>query len=620
VHRAAVGPQVILGFSAKADNRAVHVVSSGKQMHSSTSRSRLGPIDWVLILVIAIYPFLLIWQGGDLTDTGFHAIYSQNFFSDLNEGNLLYKTVLTYLVGHLWVQLFPELGIWGLRLLAALFIQGAVLLVFLTLKDLNPRRVVLVGLLCAQVFALRFTSMVFSYDWVALFFLMLTAYCLWHGVRDASYRWLFASGLISGLAFLARLPSILLLGLVPLVIVHCEWARQGTLIGKDVVWESVKKYAVFSLGFLALFSSIGLLIGNTDAWSLYFEKLLGFRSELSKVDPSATYSLSNLIETYLKDLQKFFPYLLGACAATAAFFIVSNATRRRATRYFLASLCMGFAFLLFYGDFSYSNKVQYFVPALCVVTSVIAFRPHETASRQYRSLVLIGWSIAFVGVAGTATGLFLKLYYGMVLLIPLLGVLLWNRNVENIWKLHVTWRPWLLINAAIIILIGGMLQFGWIYHVNSGLLSRLEAVYPIDHMLMRNIYTTAERAKHIEDVTRAIEIHIRPENSLFIYGHEPLFYYLSQQKPALFSFWMANAEDRVARAGQIIGLLEQSIYQTSRYPLILVTNRMQLGKEGSVLLDRFLEKYNYQCVEDSGNFQVWNTAALSVLPAGVETP
>jgi hypothetical protein len=139
-------------------------------------------------------------------------------------------------------------------------------------------------------------------------------------------------------------------------------------------------------------------------------------------------------------------------------------------------------------------------------------------------------------------------------------------------------------------------------------------------MLMRNIYTTAERAKHIEDVTRAIEIHIRPENSLFIYGHEPLFYYLSQQKPALFSFWMANAEDRVARAGQIIGLLEQSIYQTSRYPLILVTNRMQLGKEGSVLLDRFLEKYNYQCVEDSGTFQVWNTAALSVLPAGVETP
>ncbi len=45
----------------------------------------------LLFFTIAIYPFLLIWQGGDLTDTGFHAVYSQNFFFNLNEGNVDYR-------------------------------------------------------------------------------------------------------------------------------------------------------------------------------------------------------------------------------------------------------------------------------------------------------------------------------------------------------------------------------------------------------------------------------------------------------------------------------------------------------------------------------------------------
>ena len=580
-------------------------------MNESPSTTKLSPIDWLLFFAIAIYPFLLIWQGGDLTDTGFHAIYNQNFFSDLNEGNVKSMTILAYFIGNLWMKLFPELGVWGLRLLSALFFLGSVLLAFLTLKELRPRRVVLAGLLCAQVFALRFTSMGFGYDFVSLFFLTLTACCLWHGIRNASYKWLFAAGLASGLASLARLPDILILGLVPVVFLYSQWACQEKLFVKEVVWKSLKQYAIFLLGFATLFCLFGLLLRSTGAWEVYFQNLFAVNDTLSGEDSGTSHSFLRLIKGYLKDIQHFLPYLFSVCSAAIAFSAVLQATKKKMVLHLLTILCAGVAFITFNGSFSYSNTFKYFVPALCILPSVIAFVPHESDTKQYGGLILIAWMIGLVAVAGTNTGLFLKLAYGMLLLVPLLGVLMWNRNVENIWNLHIAWRPLLVTSAVIIILIGGMLRFGWIYHVDSGLLSRLRAVYPVEHRLMRNIYTTAGNAKHIEEVTRAVQHHIRPDNSLFIYGHEPLFYYLSQQKPALYNYWMAN---QVATAENLFHRLKKSISQTSKYPMMVVTDKEILGEEGSDLLDRFLQKYHYRCVEDSESFQIWNTEAVSVSP------
>jgi hypothetical protein len=586
-------------------------------MNDSPSTTKLSPIDWLLFFAIAIYPFLLIWQGGDLTDTGYHAIHSQNFFSDLNEGNVKSKTILTYFIGNLWMNLFPELGVWGLRLLSALFFQGSVLLAFLTLKELRPRRVVLAGLLCAQVSNLRYTPMGFGYDVVSLFFLMLTACCLWHGIRNASYKWLFAAGLASGLASLARLPDILILGLVPVVFLHSQWACQEKLFIKEVVWKSLKQYAIFLLGFATLFCLLGLLLKSTGAWEVYFQKLLAVKDALSRKDSGTSYSFLSLIKRYLKDIKHFSPYLFSVCLAGIAFSAVLQATKKKMVLHLLTILCIGFAFITFYGSFSYSNTFKYFVPALCILPSIIAFLPHESETKQYGGLILIAWMICLLAFVGTNTGLFLKLAAGMLLLVPLLGVLMWNRNVENIRNVHIAWRPLLVTSAVIIILIGGMLRFGWIYHVDSGLRCRLRAVYPVEHRLMRNIYTTTGNAKHIEEVTKAVQHHIRPDNSLFIYGHEPLFYYLCQQKPALFIYWM---QSYAFMPEYLFRRLEKSISQTSKYPMMVVTDKERLGEEGSDLLDRFLQKYHYRCVEDSESFQIWNTEAVSASPEKLDTP
>lgn len=565
--------------------------------------------------MITLYPFLLIWQGGDLTDTGYHAVYSQNFFSDLNAGNVNYKTILTDFIGNIWMEQFPGLGIWGLRLLSLLFIQGGILLAFLTLKDIGPRIVILAGLFCAQMFALRYTSMIYNYDFVSFFFLMLTAYCMWNGIRCYSFKWLFVSGFVSGLAFLSRFPDILILGFVPLIFLHAELNCHGIFSPKEIILNITKKYAVFLVGFFTLFCLFIFILISTDTFDVYFNNLYGVSNNLTKLASSSDYSLLNLIFNYFRDIKRFFPYLFWICMVAIAFFSVLQSTQRKVVYFILIMLCIALAFIIFYGDFSYRNTFKYFVPALCVLSSIIILLFNKTETKQYGSLILIAWMTAFVSFGGTNTGMFLKLCFGMPLLLPLLGVLMWNRNVETFWKLHVAWRPLVLTSAVIIIIISGIIRFGWIYHVDSGLLCRFSAVYQIEHTLMRNIYTTAERVKHIEDVTNAIQRQNTPKNSLLIYGHEPLFYYLSQMKPAVFKFWMSGG---ASKAQQIFNQIDVTISQTSKYPMILVTDNMCLGKEGSDILKEFIDKYHYRCVEDSDRFQIWNIESESVLPSKVD--
>ena len=131
-------------------------------------------VDSLIGFMVVIYPFLFIWQGGDLTDTGFLAIHYQNVFRNLVEGVLPSKRFLTCLIGGIWMELFPSAGILGLGLLSVLFIQGMLFCIYRVINELRCRRVLLLGLLCGEVFALRSSTMIFHYDFASAFFLILT--------------------------------------------------------------------------------------------------------------------------------------------------------------------------------------------------------------------------------------------------------------------------------------------------------------------------------------------------------------------------------------------------------------------------------------------------------------
>ncbi|MDG1798431.1 MAG: hypothetical protein P8H35_07675 [Flavobacteriales bacterium] len=80
----------------------------------------------ILLVLIVIYPLFFLFQGGDLTDVGFHCT-NYRFFKDfLYGGNFDFLMLeLTNFIGHYWLLLFPYAGVLGLKLLYLLFLYGA---------------------------------------------------------------------------------------------------------------------------------------------------------------------------------------------------------------------------------------------------------------------------------------------------------------------------------------------------------------------------------------------------------------------------------------------------------------------------------------------------------------
>ena len=205
-------------------------------------------------------------------------------------------------------------------------------------------------------------------------------------------------------------------------------------------------------------------------------------------------------------------------------------------------------------------------------------------------------------VAGTNTGLFLKLQFGFMVLIPLSFLILAEKKQFIFENIKITAKPILIVGTFFILIFSLYARFGWIYHVDSGLRCRLRCIYSIDHDKMRGIFTTKENALHIKQLCNSIERDMDDENTLFIYGHQPMFYYLTETYPPVDKFWLTN---NFVQVDELFLSLRESIKQTGKYPLIVDTKQNIMGEYGQNRLREFLEEYGYDCIEENRSFDIW---------------
>src|SRR5580692_1672648 len=72
---------------------------------------------YIFFLFIFIYHVLVIFQGIDFNDEGFHLAFYQQIFNNPESVQYAFWGWLSGIVGGTFMKLFPYLGIWGIRLL-----------------------------------------------------------------------------------------------------------------------------------------------------------------------------------------------------------------------------------------------------------------------------------------------------------------------------------------------------------------------------------------------------------------------------------------------------------------------------------------------------------------------
>ncbi len=552
--------------------------------------------EFFLSLLIFLYPFLFIWQCGDLTDTGFFALNYQNFFENLQIGKTNSITFLTDFLGATWFRLFPTFGIVGLKFLYLIFLYLILFFTYLILKiHTKKRTLLLLGILCAVVFSERFSMFIFSRDIASWFFLIISSYLIIIGLNRQKFLFIYFSGVFFALACLCRFPNIVLIVILPLMFFYINFYGYKYITRLNFL-IFFKEYFIFLIGFLSVAAFFwGLLkyyfLTQTFLLNLDF---LGTQNKTS-------YSSISLMKSYIYDLVIFIPHVLivsSLILTTSLIFNYSKITKKISPIVVCIILLFCLAFLIYRG-FSYSSNLKYLIPALCFLPLLFSLIKKD----KFSNVVIVMLTMSLTQVAGTNTGLFLKLCYGFIVLLPLSIVIIGEQKKIVFENILINTRPILIYAVYIILFFCILARIGWIYHVDSGLSCRLKAIYPINNNLMKGIFTTQKNATHIKELCNSIKSNIKEENTLFIFGHEPMFYYLTKHQPPVKKFWLTN---NLVQIDELFLSINESIKLTGKWPMIVDTKQKIMGDIGEKKLAEFLKDNNYIRIENKYDFSIWN--------------
>ncbi|WP_228851071.1 glycosyltransferase family 39 protein [Aegicerativicinus sediminis] len=553
----------------------------------------------ILYLVIFLYPVLFIFQGGDLTDVGFFAMTYQNFFYELQLGNTNSISILSDFIGASWLTLFPNLGIIGLKFLSLIFFYFSVGLIYLILKNLTEKRLLLwLGIFCGIVFATRNSSFEFGRDEASWLFLILTSFVAIKGLTSRRKIFFYYSGILFVLACLSRFPNIGFILLFPFALIYFQVGKWKSFSIK-YLWLPFKQYVLFLLGTITALMVVLLIFKSLNIYHIFLKNLDVIRNSADNASVSS-YSMAHLIQSYLRESFVFLPHLLSVVFLILTTSLIYKYSTKKGNYlglvvFVILLFCSG---LFIFLDFSSRNNIKYLVPAFCAFPLTISIIRRD----KFSPIVVIFSLLALTQVVGSNTGLFYKLSKGFMVLLPLSILILSETKKIELKNLCILTKPVLIIGVLYIFFFSIVTRLGSIYHVDTGITSRFRCIYPVEHKKMIGILTTKENASHIKQLSNAIENNISEGENLFIYGHQPMFYYLTKTAPPIKKFWLTN---NYIQIDELFNSLEKSINSTKKYPMIVDTKQNIMGNEGQRRFEQFLKEYGYKQIENRRNFDIW---------------
>lgn len=562
----------------------------------------------LLFFSIIMYPILFIFQGGDLTDVGYLAMIYQNFFDNLAAGKIIFaESFLSQFIVATWFKFFPNFGILGLKVFYLLYLYTVVGIIFTIIKKVTKNHLLLlVGIFSGLVFHTRYTPMIIGYDSTSWLFLIFTSFFVFKGLTSRNNLYFFLSGVFLVFASLNRLPDIAFILLILFVLFYINLYKNRANFSK-YLRLSIKQYSLFISGVISSLIAVFLLFKYLDIYDIFIKNLELFHNTADSNNESS-YSLSNLIKSYVQESIVFLPHLLSVVSimvTTSLVYEYSKIKKSILPVVIFVVLLFSTAFFVYKG-FSYSSKIRYLVPAFCAFPLSMSLIKKD----KFSSLVALFFILMFTQVAGTNTGLFLKLSNGFMVLLPLSILILSQKEQIILDNLKIHTKPILFIGITFILFFSLFARIGWIYHVDGGLRCRFRAIYPIEHEKMTGILTTKENAIHIKQLSNAIERNIGSNKNLFIYGHKPMFYYLTETTPPVKKFWLTN---NYVQVDELFTSLETSIKSTGKYPMIVDTKQKIMGENGQKKFEHFLKEHGYICKKRTENFNIWIKKAHNIL-------
>ena len=259
---------------------------------------------------ILVIPFIYIFKGIDVTDTGFLLTNQRYVFSAPESVSYWFHLWLTNIVGGLidlaWGQWF---GLLPHRLASVAIFWCTALCVYRLYKDQINKNVIVFGILFGSVFSFIDKVNIVHYNNLSALFFFMSSLCLLHAITSRKKYFYFLAGSIAALNIFVRFPNLLGIGIILIPFIYNLFFGKH----KTKIEIRVRDFLVYLSGCVFAYLIVLIvmkLLGHLDIYVTSLKEL----SQIGKVGQDKYSSLLVLLrpvrDTGLSLLCGFLVFLL----------------------------------------------------------------------------------------------------------------------------------------------------------------------------------------------------------------------------------------------------------------------------------------------------------------------
>jgi hypothetical protein len=613
---------------------------------------------WVsraLLLLVVVYPICYVWQGLDVTDTGYALANCQQFFhaypKDLDDPYLTNRW-LSHLLGGGWYKLTGGCGVLGFRILYVLLLYGTLAMVYCAVRGAATTKVFL-ALLAATAFCVSKSLYVPTYNEFTALLFVVSAVALHYGVVCSRKALIFLAGLSGGVALFARFPpNVMVVALVLGIWFYRALATSGWREFFGGPWRrALRESLVFTVGYAIGAAGVLLLVvavGHLGA----FVKMWYVLSAMVK-DPADAYSGAGLLRLFLHDHFYAGVALVCSMGCGIGLAIVGRYARGRAARAVLVALP---AVLLAVFLLEFPNWSIYFFPGALYAVLLSGTFGGLRLGREARLLCLLAALVLFITPLGSNNGIF-NASYGSHLAVALAFLVLTgglermqssgnrtgsdqmsgdaaagsvanNVDAEELgataprlalplpeWLTQLRLDPGVVGYAFLISILAfsAAYRFAFTYRDTS---ERWNMRASITHPLLRGVFTTPSRARVMQELLDKLQALVAADDYLLAHQELPMIHFLTRTRPYLYCAWPNFFSPGVFRE-----VLARAQKERPRLPVCVfnrvntshprwpdetyppITSRRYVENQRSVTA--FLDAQHYQKCWQNEAFEIW---------------
>lgn len=572
---------------------------------------------YFLFLSCLLFFFILTIQGFDVTDYGYHFTNQYLLLNyPLSTITINHAYLLSDVAGGIWLQILSFPSVLWAKLGGAVLFSLCALISYSILENYFQKKDVFIYVLISTIFLTMFPGdkIINYYTFPA--FLILLFLWLFNKVLvtpNDSKQFKGYSALLGGLfplICLSRITLILMITILPIILIY-YFITKRPLKGFYIAI----KYAL-----------IGLFL-STMVLTFIFYQMNMLNDFILNITSSFIQSASGDIQTFSPEhtfVALIYSYIRGYVffAIATTLFIIGIFILTRARKYveykwiskiLILSLIMVLlmTFMTARIGFIGIHLSNGFIGLILLFISIF-FLIDKGQNKNLSLLLLISAAIMIINPIGSNTGI-VKSTYGFWLALPLSLLCvhaIGSRTKNDAIKFLSSFIPTLLV----LMLIMGIFFHGtYIYRDDP---NRLHLIHSFESPQLFGIYSSEERVRVSDELISVIEEYSSKGDYLLIINQIPMFYYLTETRPALREPWLfLLSKDRIIELEEkreSMGDIEAKLFIYSKvntYDFLwpqynLAISPVQFEKL-QYLKERYIGELNYTLLWENEAFAVY---------------